>query len=223
MTLNCNPYDGARLVMRCTADGPSTPAFTIMWMRERNGIDRRLNDSHIDVIRFNDGQTLKRTSRLIIKRLNEVNDVGDYWCQVRLQNGTVLPKKSNILTLSSEAQYQGLGRCGGSQFVVKEDCIHPSQVTVSEVTDALTPNTGPVVQTTASSSNLSLTPQSTDGAMEEPGSKNLAALYAVVAVIVVFCLVIVTLSIIIVVLYRKKCGPLRFKTEGKQLLTHLAL
>ena len=157
---------------------------------------------------------MKRTSRLIIKRLNEVNDVGDYWCQVRLQNGTVLPKKSNILTLSSEAQYQGLGPCDGSQVVDKEDCILPSQVTVPGVTDTLTPNTGPVVQTTASSSNLSLTPQSTDGAMEEPGSKNLVALYAVVAVIVVFCLVIVTLSIIIVVLYRKKCGPFRF-TRGK--------
>ena len=90
VSLTCNPYNATRLVMRCTADGASTPSFTIIWMRERNGIDRRLNDSHIDVIRLNDGQTLKCTSRLIMKRLNEVDDIGDYWCQVRLQNGTVL-------------------------------------------------------------------------------------------------------------------------------------
>ena len=44
---------------------------------------------------------------------------------------------------------------------------------------------------------------------------NLAVLYAVIAVIVVFCIVIVTLTIIIVVLYRKKCGPIKLKTEGE--------
>ena len=231
VTLNCNPYDATRLVLTCTAEGPSTPSFTIIWMRQKNGVDERLRGSQMgitinadDNIIINSEQNFqRRSSRLTVNGLSEVDDVGDYWCQVRLQNGTVLQKKSNILTLSSEAQYQGLGRCIESQFVDKEDCIHPPQVTVPGVTDALTPNTGPVVQTTASSSNLSLTPQSTDGAMEEPGSKNLAALYAVVAVIVVFCLVIVTLSIIIVVLYRKKCGPVRFKTEGKQVSTHLAL
>ena len=225
MTLNCNPYDGARLVLTCTAEGPSTPSFSVIWMRQRNGIDEGLRGSQrgIMIEVHTDGRSLRRSSRLTVDKLSEVDAVGDYWCQVELDNGTVLQRKSNILTLSSEAQYQGLGRCNGSQVVDKVDCIHPPQVTVPGVSDALTPNTGPMVQTTASSSNLSLTPQSTDGAMGEPGSMNLAALYAVVAVIVVFCLVIVTLSIIIVVLYRKKCGPVRFKTEGKQLSTHLAL
>ena len=224
MTLNCNPYDGARLVLTCTVEGPSTPSFTIIWMRQRNDVDERLHGSQIgvmiDVTTVNIGQIILRcTSRLTVNGLSEVDDVGDYWCQVRLQNGTVLQKKSNILTLSSEAQYQGLGPCGGSQFVDKVDCIHPPQVTVPGETDTLTPNTGPVVQTTASSGNLSLTPQSTDGATEEPGSKNPAAFYTIVAVIVVSYLVAAVLSITILVSiqYKKKCDPLTVKTGNKQM------
>ena len=217
VTLNCNPYGDTRLVLTCIAEGSSIPSqFTTIWMRQRNGIDEGLHGSQIGVMidftRVRLTEIYRLSSRLTVTGLNEVDDVGDYWCQVRLQNGTVLQKKSNILTLSSEAQYQGLGRCNGSQFVDKEDCIHPLQVTV---TDELTPNTGSVVQTTASSSNLSLTPQRTDGAMEEPGSKNMASLYTGVAFIVLFSLITVTFSIILVVLCGKKSCPLRFTMGGK--------
>ena len=217
MTLNCNPYDGARLVLISTAEGPSTPSFTIIWMRQRNGIDERLRGSQIgimiDVDTTNSEQFYfqRRTSRLTVNGLSEVDDVGDYWCQVRLQNGTVLQRKSNILTLSSEAQYQGLGRCGGSQFVDKVDCIHPPQVTVPGVSDADT--TTPI--SVRNSSNHFPTPQSTGGAMEESDNKNLVSLYTGVAFTILLCLLIVTLSIILVVLCRKKCCVFRFTTRGK--------
>ena len=212
MTLNCNPYDATRLVLTCITEGPST--FTVIWMRQRNGIDEGLRGSQkgitIDVDTTNSEQFnfQRRSSRLTVNGLSEVDDVGDYWCQVRLQNGTVLPKKSNILTLSSEAQYQGLGPCGGSQFVDKEDCIHPPQVTVPGVTDADT--TTPI--SVRNSSNHFPTPQSTGGAMEESDNKNLVSLYTGVAFTVLFCLLIVTLSIILVALCRKKG---RFTTRGK--------
>ena len=214
MTLNCNPYDGARLVMTCTAEGPSS--FSVTWMRQRNGVDEGLHGSQIgimiDVTRttFTDG-IFRRSSRLTVNGLSEVDDVGDYWCQVRLQNGTVLQKKSNILTLSSEAQYEGIGHCNGSQFVDKEDCIHPPQVTVPGVSDADT--TTPI--SVQNSSNLFLTPQSTGGAMEERDNKNLVSLYTGVAFIVLFCLSIVTLFTTLVVLCKKKSCAFRFTTRGK--------
>ena len=218
VTLNCNPYGDTRLVLTCTAEGPSF-SVTVIWMRQRNGTDEfeGLHDTQIGIIIDVTRAAFRHSSRLTVNGLNEVDDVGDYWCQVRLENGTVLQKKSNILTLSSEAQYQGLGRCNGSQFVDKVDCIHPPQVTVP---NEKTPNNGPVVQTTASSSNLSLTPQSTDGAMEASGSKNMASLYTGVAFIVLFSLIIVTFPIILVVLCGKKSCPLRFTMRGKYISSY---
>ena len=215
MTLKCNPYDATRLVLTCLVEGPSTPSFTIIWMRERNGIDEGLGSQtgiDIDAENLNiNSRGLRRSSRLTVNGLSEVDDVGDYWCQVSLRNGTVLQKKSNILTLSSEAQYQGLGPCGGSQFVDKEDCIHPPQVTVPGVTDAdtTTPNS---VQ---NSSNHFPTPQSTGGTIEESDNKNLVSLYTGVTFTILFCLLIVTISIILVVLCRKKGCVFRFTTRGK--------
>ena len=214
VTLNCNPFEATRLVMTCTAEGPRTPSFSVIWTRQRNGIDEVLHGSKIgimiDATIVNISEILRRSSRLTVNGLSEVDDVGDCWCQVRLQNGTVLQKKSNILTLSSEAQYKGLGPCGGSQFVDKEDCIHPPQVTVPGVTDADTMT--PI--SVQNSSNLFLTPQST-GAMEERDNKNLVSLYTGVAFTVLFCLLIVTLFTILVVLCKKKSCAFRFTTRGK--------
>ena len=158
-------------------------------------------------------QFTRRSSRFALTELEEVNDFGEYWCQVRpVNNGTVFEEKSNILNLGNEAQYQGLRRCMGSNVVDQIDCLHVLQI------DNAPTDSGAVVQPT-SSSDLSPTPSNvaSAGVTEEPedSRKNLAALYAVIAVIAVFCIVIVTLTIIIVVLYRKKCGPVRFKTEGE--------
>ena len=158
-------------------------------------------------------QFRRRASRFTLTELDQVNDIGEYWCQVKLENnGTVLKEKSNITVLYNEAHYldQDLSQCDGSSFVDQRDCLHPQQITVpfdtddNAQTDVMQPTSSPI----------------SDNIAEEPkeSRKNLAALYAVIAVIAVFCIVIVTLTIIIVVLYRKKCGPVRFKTEGEQLL-----
>ena len=63
-------------------------------------------------------QFTRRSSRFTLSELDEVNDVGEYWCQVRLaNNGTVFQEKSNILNLGNEAHYQGLRLCMGSNVV----------------------------------------------------------------------------------------------------------
>ena len=148
-----------------------------------------------------------------------VNDVGDYWCQVRLENGSLFQERSNVLALGSENQYLGLSRCGSVVLVEEMKCLQTLQDLATDGTDSSVPtiNTGSVVQPTAPSPELSETTGDPVGEPERTRN-NLAALYAVIAVIVVFCVVIVTLTIIIVVLYRKKCGPVRFKTEGESLL-----
>ena len=151
-------------------------------------------------------QFTRRSSRFALFDLDQMNDVGEYWCQVRLENNeTLLQGKSNILVLYNETHYHA-GRCEGSSFVEQIHCIDPF-VTNNALTESVQPAPFPEV---------SPTPDSMAEELEDSG-KNLAALYAVIAVIAVFCIVIVTLTIIIVVLYRKKCGPVRFKTEGEQL------
>ena len=156
-------------------------------------------------------QFTRRSSRFTLIGLDQMNDVGEYWCQVRLENnGTILQEISDISILYSEAHYQGLGRCNGPSSIEQRDCI---QITDPFVTDR---NAQTESVQSAPFPEVSSTPDGMAEELEDSG-KNLAALYAVIAVIAVFCIVIVTLTIIIVVLYRKKCGPVRFKTEGEQL------
>ena len=176
-------------------------------MRRRDGSDETLVDSQQRVRIENDViismQIVRHDSGLTVNDLNETDDTGDYWCQVRLENGTVLQKKSNVLTLENEAQYRGLPPCSGSQSMIRVECIHPLQVTLPVATDA---------------TDVQTSDQVTRDATEEPPESR-ADFYAIVAVVVVFCILTVALSIIIVMLCKKKHGQARFQTRsGKQLL-----
>ena len=201
--LSCNPYD-FQLALTCTVEGPNTPTFSIIWFSRRNNRDEELQDSQqrveIDVMVTPDvggtAQFTRRSSRLALSPLDEVNDVGQYWCQVRLENGTLFHEKSNILTLSTEEQYLDLIHCGSTDGQVDQiDCLQMLQIIGPSDIDGITlTTTGSVVPPTASF-NLSLTP-TTGSPIEEPKntSKNLAALYAVIAVIVMFAMLIILLS-----------------------------
>ena len=222
--LNCTPYDSVnRLALACSAEGPNTPTFSVIWFRRRNNGDEEvLQDSQqrvkIDVQVTSDvdgtAQSTRRSSRLALRELNEMNDVGQYWCQVRLENGTLFQEKSNTLSLNDEEQYVDLRPCEEfDRHVDQLDCLQIMGPSGNNGDTSITD--GSVVLHTTS---FNLPPIPTTGGPDEEsesGSNNLAALSAVIAVIVVFCIVIVTLTIIIVVLYRKKCGPIKFKTEGK--------
>lgn len=224
--LSCNPYETDRLALTCTVEGPNTQRFFIAWFRKSNdrADQEELQESQprvkVDVSSPDPGSVARHSSRLAIMPLDEMKDVGDYWCQVRLDNGTLFQAKSNILTLNATEKYTRLSRCMMSQFVEEESCIETLQVTESAVTaDGNIPtNAESIFQTTSSSDPSPVTGGSSE--RNSSNSDNLAALYAVVGIIVVFCVVIVTLSIIIVVLYRKKCGPVRFKTGGEMFMVY---
>ena len=150
----------------------------------------------------------RHASRFTLFDLDQMNDVGEYWCQVRLENnGTVLQEKSNILILYGEARYQGLHRCNGSGFVEQIDCLHTLQIIHSFITDDKPTNYEP-----SFSFNLFPTPI-TDGAIEKPEKSN-KDLFAAIAVIVFFSILIVLLMIAILALLQHKWKTRNIQEEG---------
>ena len=110
-------------------------------------------------------------------------------------------EKSNILTLSAEKEYQDLSPCGSSDGQVDQvDCLQIMGPSGTNGDTSIT--TGSVVLLT-SSVNLSLTP-TTGSPIEEPEntSKNLAALYPVIAVVVMFPMLVILLLIALAILRR---------------------
>ena len=155
----------------------------------------------IDVTQTVPTQFIRRSSRLTLNGLNEANDTGIYWCQVRLQNGTTFEEKSKILSLGMAERYQLLSRCMGSSVVDQRNCLRVLRTTGPEVTDG-TPLTVPVDQTTPSFSVSPTTPTTTTSTDRETESRarNLVALYAVIAVITAASLIVLLLLITIAVL-----------------------
>jgi hypothetical protein len=206
--IDCNPYIDKELSLICTVNGSNASDISIVWFRRTtigSGMEELAASNSFE--RPRDVNGIRRfQSRFTQTRLNSRNDTGEYWCQVRLtDDGTLLQDKSNILVLFNETHYQHQNLQGCNDvFVNQVDCLHV----------AIGPNTLTDPMQSTPFSEVSPTPDSMAEELEDSG-KNLAALYAVIAVIAVFCIVIVTLTIIIVVLYRKKCGPVRFKTEGE--------
>ena len=200
--IDCNPYIDGELSLICAVEASNASDISIVWFR------RKTIDSGWEELASSERpRDIRRLqSRFTRTGLNSRNDTGEYWCQVRLKNaGTLLQDKSNILILYNETHYQHQSQCiRGDMFVDQEDCLDVA-IDSNTLTDPMQ---------SAPFSEVSPTPDGMAEELEDSG-KNLVALYAVVAVIAVFCIVIVILTITIVVLYRKKCGPVRFKTEGE--------
>ena len=226
--LSCNPYTATRLALVCTVEGPTAPRFSIVWFtknsREDEELEASLSHVNIDVevsqVTGGTAQFTRRSSRLTVTPLFELDDVGDYWCQVRLENGTLFHNRSNILTLGAEGVYASFNRCRMSQFVEQGGCAGRLQITEHSVTTVgnmpIIPTNAGLVVLTISTSDISPSPLASGPSNgTEMSSKNLAALYVAVAVVLVFCIVIMSLSIVILVLCRKKCAPVRFKTGGE--------
>ena len=61
-------------------------------------------------------------SRLSISPVSE-EDIGQYWCQVLLENGTLFTGKSNVLTLDREEAYNTSAPCRGKSSINQRDCV----------------------------------------------------------------------------------------------------
>ena len=202
--IDCNPYIDQELSLICAVEASNSSDISIVWFR-RTTIDISGREELTASSERLSG-TGRLQSRFTRTGLNSRNDAGEYWCQVRLKNaGTLLQDKSNILILYNETHYQHQSQCiRGDMFVHQQDCLDIA-IDPSTLTDPMQ---------SAPFSEVSPTPDEMDEELKDSG-KNLVPLYAFVAVIGMFCIVIVILTITTVVLYRKKCGPVRFKTEGE--------
>ena len=158
---------------------------------------------HVSVRNVGPSALATYTSRLTLIGLDEVDGVGDYWCQVRLENGTLVKEKSNILTIGSAIQYQDLKRCvaGIGQTTEQVKCLQITSATATGAMDgAVSTNPGHEFQTPFNSV-VPPTFQTTTDHTEERDSgseRNLITMYATIAS-VIFSLVITTLLIVIVI------------------------
>lgn len=217
MELNCSPYDVInRLVLTCSVEGPNTPGFSIIWTRQTNIRDEELQSSQprvdIDMEQTVPSQFIRRSSRLTLSRLDEIEDVGQYWCQVRLENGTVFQEKSSNLTLRPADSYHLLSRCTGSSVTDKRSCLGLSlQRIFPDATNGITatnPSSSSVEWTISSSDsdNISPTAQTTRRLTEEKedNAVNLFILYAIIAIIVAASLLVFILLMVIIFLRYKQ-------------------
>ena len=224
--LNCNPYDVInRLVLICSAEGPNTPSFSIIWLRRTDNSlrDEELQSSQprvdIDTAQTIPAQFIRHSSRLTLSELDEIGDAGQYWCQVRLENGTVFQERSSNLTLKPADSYRLFSRCTGSSVTDKRSCLRVSlQPIVPDVSDGITatnPSSSSVEWTISSSDsdNISPTTQTTRSPIEEreDNTVNLHVLYAIIAIIAASALLIFTLLIAIISLrYKQYSTKLQF-------------
>lgn len=219
--LNCNPYDVInRLVLTCSVEGPNTPSFSIIWLR-RTDIslrDEELQNSQprvdIDTAQTIPAQFTRHSSRLTLSELDEIGDVGQYWCQVRLENGTVFQKRSSNLTLRLADSYRLLSRCTGSSVTDNRSCLgvsmQPNVPDVSDVITAATNSSSSSVKWTTFSSdsdNISPIAQTTSSLIEEREDNTVNpvyVLYAIIAIIVASALLVFILLIAIISLRCKQ-------------------
>ena len=237
-TLECNPYPNRRLILNCEIKGPNQWSFSILWYRKsrNNQQPQRLSgprDSSSKYSLQSDPPTTTTNfrahrSQLRVQRLND-SDAGWYFCQGNLSNATLLTP-SNMLLLDLQSEYIDASNCSDSSeaYTTRES----SCATIATDNPATVGTTPPNVATgdsrggtdppssspTGDSYHPSLpttlapTPTATPTATPTPESGMLqVALYAVISVIVVFCAVIVTLAVTIVILYRRKRGHANFK------------
>ena len=232
MNLECDPYPNEELILNCYIQGPFQQAFGIVWYWKprNNPSPQKLSptSSKYDIKLRNRLSTANfRThgSLLRVQQLND-SDAGLYYCRGNLSNGTLL-SPSNKLFLANQSVYThdlvNGSTCSDAQTTTVASCGSGDSATVSTTTPTLATasnggtdplSSSPPDNTYPSSlpTTVTLAPTSTVTPVSTPESNMLqVALYAVISVIVVFCAVIVTLAVTIVILYRRKRGHANLK------------
>lgn len=211
----CNPYAVDEVRTACAVVGQKEP-FIIDWVWRDNitGDSTTLEEDqfeNIDIQSIMSTDSLQRltiSTRLRITALTRVDHVGWYWCQVRLSNGTVLSQSRNSLLIRGSDSYDGQRNCSANETLSEQ--IEGCASSVSSP-DSSNP---PEEQSTTVNTNQATSPQpQTKPPTDEPGLS--PALYLIIGVVIVFGSVIITLTVTIVVLYRRKCANVEIKPAGK--------
>ena len=208
LVLPCNPYPSDGITLHCTVRAPDF-SFTIQWIWQADSsselIELDSSDMNVTINNMNLSVFDAIRSRLNVKNL--INRVGMFWCRATLNNGTQL-EDSSKLTLYNQNVYENDMNCANEELSERSStgrCINAAS-SVAE-----TPPLLAMDQITSSPTTMAGN-ETTPPAPDSLGP----ALYAVIAVILVFCLVIVTLTVTIVLLYRRrKCGRGDIKTAGE--------
>ena len=184
----------------------------------------------IDVSQTAPGQFTRRSSRLTLNGFNEKTDVGEYWCQARLENGTTFQERSNVLVLGTRDRFQDLSPCQGSSTVEQRSCICTLQIVeLSIASESVIPTThAPAADSetpgSMSSSDLSPTLQTTDGPTEdtEDTSGSRTALYAIIAAVSAASVGLIVVFVIVVAIlrYKQKAAKSRLQKCEKSGSSH---
>ena len=227
-SLECNPYQND-LVLACTVTvrGSTQMAISILWYWEPlNASQPQSLSSSQNTNTGGGGNFQTWSSRLRVKDLND-SDAGQYYCQAKLANGTLLTP-SNKLHLAIRSEYTNASKCLSMAHttevyscasIATDDSVtgsttSPDLATGSNGGSTDPPSSPPTANTNRPSlpTTVNLAPTPTVIPVTIPESNMLqVALYTVISVIVVFCAVIVTLAVTIVILYRRKRGHANFK------------
>ena len=224
--LECNPYLNDMLVLVCNVEGPTQLAFTPFrwyWVPLNTQQIRRLNESR-DKYRITQQAITPTSSRglrsqLGVLQLND-SDAGRYFCRAGLSNGTLLTPSNELIlnvqstytNISSMCLVQQLTNTTTSCASIESVTVQPTTgntgitgITEFEITNSATTsaNTGPTDLPSVPSPDNTPddtpvpTPTTIPMAHEPESSTLQVALYIVVAVIVFFCAIILTITIVI--------------------------
>ena len=237
--LECNPYLNNKLILSCEVQGPLQIAFVIVWYWKPLTSQQPQRLSDISKYDFNVGSTFSgnrraQRSQLRVQHLND-NDAGWYFCLGNLSNGTLLTP-SNRLFLAVQSEYTSAlnaSTCPDRALstsvpscasIASETSNTVSTTTSNRATDG---NRGSIDPTSSlpmdhsfllTSTTVTLAPTPTVTTVPDPESDMLqVALYSVVAVVAVICVIIVTQGFIVILICRKKPDHVKSKTVGKSV------
>lgn len=190
-----------------------------MWLRkhaDEGAMDVRSSVTRATVHQTNSNYTtsvglaefVRVASRLSISPVSE-EDVGQYWCQVLLGNGTLLTGKSNILTLEKEETYNLFLPCKGVNSIIRRDCVMNSgpistlpstqaTFTFQEETQLPTIDISRIIPFTNTTISKPV-------AVIPPKSNSLAAAYSTPTVVLAVCIVTIILILFTILLRMKYC------------------
>ncbi len=201
--LDCNPY-GQGFSLSCRVEGPQSVMFSVEWYRKSSTqTDPEKMGSVMDKSGSVDDSTFFIREKISLID-SDLQDIPTFWCQVVVAEGR-LQRPSRKLTLQPPSSYSEddqMCSLSPDQSVDEESC--------ADLDPSPTPSLTPSPTTSVGDDGK---PQSGGGGDDDDSLET--ALFSIIGVIAVFCIVIVTLAVTIVILYRKKVRRVRIKGAGK--------
>ena len=216
--LSCNPYtSGFRLGCDVLALlGPATEGadFSIEWRRIITFEEQMIQDGVMEENRGRGPVLGYNLHQSILTIDAEDVDSSSYWCQVRV-NGDLLQRSNMLFVIAEEAYPPSAAACSITEHQSADTSKCADLPPGSQPTP---PPLGTSIQGAMPTMNLQPTPTPL-GMGNDPGDDNGSVQYIVVGVVAIFAIIIVTLIVTTVILYRKKVARESFKVEGESVVS----